>query len=81
MLELLKNAVEAQTQKPENQRRYQALPGIIRNPRKPITEKVCRDLGDAIFAFFAPVDSVILTTNPGDHAPLAGALGKTVETP
>ena len=46
-----------------------------------MTERMCDDLGDAIFAFFAPPGSVILTTNMRDFEPLAGALGKSVEKP
>ena len=41
-----------------------------------MSDKTCRDLGDAVYAFFAPPDSVVLTTNIRDHRPLAEALGK-----
>jgi hypothetical protein len=41
----------------------------------------CRSLGDAVFAFLAPADSVILTTNVKDHQPLAEALGKSAISP
>jgi hypothetical protein len=46
-----------------------------------MSEKVCRDLGDAIIVFFAPADCVLLTTNKRDFEPLANALGKTVDLP
>jgi hypothetical protein len=77
----LRDAILVQPTKPENQRRLKALRDIIRTPKRPIDEISCRRLGDAIFAFFAPVDSVILTTNLKDHQPLAAALGKSVEAP
>jgi hypothetical protein len=54
LLRKLKSVVDAQPIKPENRRRSQALRELIRNPKRPMTEKMCRDLGDAFFAFFAP---------------------------
>lgn len=80
-LKKLRAAVGAQPEKPENQKRMQALRHLIRTPRRPIGDKECRNLGDAIFAFFAPSDAAILTTNERDHRPLAEALGKKVDTP
>lgn len=80
-LEKLRSAVDSQPEKEENKRRSHALRHLIRTPKRPIGDKECRHLGDAIFAFFAPQDSVILTTNKKDHEPLAQALGKTVDTP
>ncbi len=53
----------------------------ILDENPPGDEKTCRSLGDAIFAFFAPADAAILTTNERDHRPLAAALGKSVDTP
>ncbi|MDX6404787.1 MAG: hypothetical protein QOH70_2242 [Blastocatellia bacterium] len=79
-LEKLKDSIGSPTNQ-EQQRRYQALRQLIRKPKEAMTEKMCRALGDAVFVFFAPDDSVILTTNTKDHEPLARALGKTVETP
>jgi hypothetical protein len=67
--------------KPENQRRSKVLREMIRKPKEGITNKDCRHLGDAVFVFFAPSDSVILTTNIQDFKPLADALGKTVARP
>jgi hypothetical protein len=75
----LKATVDQQASKPENSRRSKALEGLLAN--KPMTEKMCDDLGDAILVFFAPSDAVILTTNTRDFEPLAGALGKSAERP
>jgi len=77
----LMDVVKAQPEKPENTRRYQALRHIHRTPNRPFSDSQCRSLGDAVFALAAPPDSVILTTNIKDHAPLAGALGKIAAEP
>ena len=53
----------------------------VQKSRVVISDQDCRDIGDAIFAFFAPDDAVILTTNIKDHKPLAEALNKIAETP
>ena len=65
----------------EQQRCYKVLRQLIRKPKIPMSPKMCRNMGDAIFAFFAPKDSTILTTNTRDHAPLAAVLGKQVASP
>jgi hypothetical protein len=75
----LREAVSKQPSKAENTRRSRALKELIRN--RPLTDSLCRSLGDAVFALFAPADAVVLTTNIGDHQPLAEALGKRVEAP
>lgn len=81
-LRKLVDAIDAQPDKLENRRRRKVLKEMRRIPKRYlVTNKECRDLGDAIFALFAPVDSVILTTNVRDHKPLAEALGKSVEEP
>jgi hypothetical protein len=49
--------------------------------KKSMTERMCNDLGDAVFVFFAPSDSVILTTNAADFELLANAVGKKVDKP
>ena len=67
--------------KTENTRRAQALRELIRKPKQKVDDKTCRALGDAVFAFFAPSDAVVLTTNLKDHGPLAEALGKRAITP
>jgi hypothetical protein len=78
-LKALKAAVDKQASKPENARRSRALDALLAN--KAMTERICDDLGDAILVFFAPPDSVILTTNLRDFEPLAGAVGKSAEKP
>ena len=81
-LEKLRAAMQGARDTPEGRRRYQALREIARRKLgEPVAESTCRDLGDAFFAFFAPEDSVVLTTNSKDHEPLCAALGKRVETP
>ena len=74
-------ALENQGDKPENQKRYQALRHIVRTPKRGFSDNKCRDLGDAVFAIMAPPDSIILTTNIKDHGPLASALGKVALEP
>jgi len=66
---------------PERARRAKALREIIRKPRQPVTESMCRALGDVIFALFSPDDATILTTNLKDLQPLASALGKQAQRP
>jgi hypothetical protein len=78
-LAALRKAVDRQPAKPENTRRSRSLASLLAH--KPMTERMCDDLGDAILVFFAPSDSVILTTNTRDFEPLAGAVGKSVESP
>jgi hypothetical protein len=77
----LYKAVKKGSSKPENNRRLKALRHILRTPKRPISDDMCRALGDAVFAFLAPPDSVVLTTNIDDHTQLAEALGKSAETP
>ncbi len=69
------------SEKREDQRRSKALKTLIKRPRDPLSPTDCRRLGDAIFAFFCPLDAAILTTNVVDHKRLATPLGKTVEAP
>ncbi len=81
---VLKTLLEANDQLPdsaEKDRRHQGLRHLIRHPQRRLPEKRCRGLGDVVFAFSAPDDFVILTTNEKDHSVLAGAVGKKVETP
>lgn len=80
-LKAMHNAVNNQPTNRERQKRSQILNDMIRKPKYLLTEKSCRYLGDAIIVFFAPNDSIILTTNLSDHEALANALGKTVEAP
>lgn len=78
-LRALKAAVDWQPKNRENDRRAKALGDLIQGKR--MSEEGCRCLGDAVFAFFAPADSVIMTTNRKDLEPLAKALGKAIDTP
>jgi hypothetical protein len=81
LLQALLDAIPSNSTRTEDQRRRQALRKIIKHPREVVTRDICRDLGDAIFAFFCPVKAVILTTNLRDHEPLAKAIGKSAEKP
>jgi hypothetical protein len=80
-LKIMKTTVDAQPTKDENVKRSQVLHDLVRLPNQKLTPKQCRHLGDAIFAYFCPVDATILTTNIKDLGPLAAALGKKAETP
>jgi hypothetical protein len=70
-----------QVAKNEVVRRRRALKQLRRNPGRPLEEKYCRWLGDAVFALECPADAVVLTTNIVDHRPLANAIGREVEAP
>jgi hypothetical protein len=80
-LKRLRDAVKAQNPKPENLKRLQVLRDFIRVPKQKLSPKQCIALGDALFAFFCPADSTILTTNIKDVDPLAEAIGKRTEAP
>lgn len=80
-LRKLRDAVLAGPEKEENSNRARVLKELYRVPKQPMSKSDCRRLGDAVFAFFAPSDAIILTTNVADHGPLAAALGKRVESP
>jgi hypothetical protein len=79
-LRKLKGGVDRKL-KAENAKRWAVLQQLIKRPHLPMTEDMCRNLGDAVFAFFAPNDATILTTNIRDHGPLSEALGKKAELP
>lgn len=81
VLERMKEAIDHQPTKHENVKRSQVLRDLVRLPKQKLTPKQCRDLGDAVFAFFCPADATILTTNEKDIRPLAEAVGKKVEVP
>lgn len=76
----LREAVPADDRR-ENKKRREVLRRLTKYPERPMREEDCRDLGDAVFAFYAPTDAVVLTTNTRDHKPLAQALGKTALSP
>jgi hypothetical protein len=78
-LRAMKAVVDSQPPRAEGLRRSKALSDLL--AKKPMAEKACDDLGDAVIAFFAPPDSTILSTNLRDFQPLSLALGKKVEAP
>ncbi len=80
MLEKLRASIPEKSIRNEDRKRRAALKQLLR-PKARIDRDTCRDLGDAVFAFFCPDDAVILTTNIKDHRPLAEALGKEARTP
>lgn len=80
-LKILKQVIEKLPEKLENKKRAKILRKLYRTPKQPASDSDCKALGDAIYAIFAPQDSIILTTNIKDHKPLASALGKEVENP
>jgi hypothetical protein len=80
-LQKLREILKSQDQKPENVRRGKVLRALHRTPKREMNVTMCRDLGDAYFALFAPQNSTILSTNLRDIDPLATALGKRTERP
>jgi hypothetical protein len=80
MLEKLRASIPETSTRDEDRKRRAALKQLLR-PKSNIDRETCRELGDAVFAFFCPDDAVILTTNIRDHKPLAEALGKKAQTP
>jgi hypothetical protein len=81
LLEALRKAIPENSGRREDQKRRQALKQLIKHPKQTVDRETCRDLGDAIFAFFCPKTAVILTTNMRDHQPLAESVGKKAEKP
>jgi hypothetical protein len=81
LLEALRNSIPENSPRPEDQRRRKALKQLIKHPKEIVDRETCRNLGDAIFAFFCPPKAVILTTNLRDHEPLAKSIGKKAEKP
>lgn len=64
----------------EDQRKTKAIKEILKKHVN-VDEKLCRALGDVVFALFAPENSVVLTTNGRDHKILLEALGKKLHVP
>ena len=83
LLTKMAEAIPSSSLRQEDVKRRQVLRDLVRLKKHQygLTPDRCRALGDAIFAFFAPSDSVVLTTNWKDHQPLANALGKAAEKP
>jgi hypothetical protein len=77
----LMEAIENLPENPENGRRYSVLKTLHEDANTHIKNKECRDLGDAVFAFYCPSESTILTTNVKDHRALAEAMGKGAVKP
>ena len=67
--------------KAETGKRKVALDHIYRTPRRPLNEKQCKELGDAVFVLQCPADATLLTTNIADHLPLGRAIGVSVKHP
>lgn len=80
VLQKLREAIPT-TVRPEDTKRRQILRHLLVHPGRRMNREDCRALGDAYFAFFAPSDADILTTNLKDHRPLAESVGKTAVTP
>lgn len=83
LLAKMAEAIPSSSLRREDIKRRQVLRDLARLKKHhyELTPERCRALGDAVFAFFAPSDCVVLTTNLKDHLPLANALGKTAEKP
>lgn len=77
----LLDAIEDLPQNKENARRYTVLKALYENANTRIEDEECRHLGDAVFAFYCPSESTILTTNVKDHRALAEALVKSAVKP
>ncbi|WP_339135648.1 MAG: hypothetical protein WGN25_18510 [Candidatus Electrothrix sp. GW3-4] len=80
-LELIKDAIENDSEKRENTNRLKVIKRILKHPRCDLNDRDCRWLGDAVFAFLCPNDAELLTTNLKDHEPIVSALGKKVVSP
>ena len=80
LLEKLRAAIPEDSSRTEDKKRRAALKLLLR-AKGNFDRDACRELGDAVFAFFCPNDAVILTTNMRDHKVLAEALGKRAQSP
>jgi hypothetical protein len=67
--------------KNETGKRKEALRHLFRTPNRPLSEKQCNALGDAVFVLQCPTDAAIITTNIQDHLPLGEAIGIEVKKP
>jgi hypothetical protein len=77
----IKQAVERNPNKQENQRRSSALKELIRVGSERFPQNKCRWIGDALFAFISEDGGSIMTTNLADFNDLAKSVGATVVTP
>jgi len=76
----IREAIKSQPQSRENDKRTKALKFLIKK-KDALDKDMCKHLGDAVFVYFCPKDSTILTTNRKDFEPMAKAVGKKVDTP
>ena len=82
LLAAVELAVKAAPQNTEHTKRAGALRKILKSEGwRSFSDQDCKAIGDAAFAFLAPPDVTILTTNLKDIEPLAVALGKTAHRP
>lgn len=82
LLEILRDAIPANSARSEDRNRRAVLKKLIKNSAHyRLDREDCKKLGDAVFAFFCPSDCVILTTNIRDHKPLANAINKDAVIP
>jgi hypothetical protein len=77
----LRDANQTLPENSESKRRGRVLNDLLKNPKFLLNENDCRSLGDAMFAFFCPAGTEIITTNLKDHVPLAMSLGKIAVAP
>ncbi len=81
VLKALRDSIPQDSNRDEDKRRRKALKQLISHPGGRLERESCRDLGDAIFAFFCPAEAEIVTTNLRDLKPLAQAVGKVAKAP
>lgn len=81
VLTKLRDSIDPSSNRKEDTKRREALKLLLKHPKHEMTDDLCRNLGDAVFSFFAPPDSTIITTNLRDHVPLANAIGKQAKAP
>lgn len=80
-LQRMREATIATGERSELKKRARCLRKLYRTPKRRVDRQDCRALGDAVFAYFAPAGSTILTTNLRDFVPLAETVGKRAEAP
>jgi len=78
-LSKMRDAIEG-SNRDEDKRRAKVLRQLYRTSIS-LSDKECRNLGDAVFVSCAPPDAEILTTNTRDHKLLAESIGKKAISP
>ena len=81
LLAALRDAIPPTSTRSEDVNRRKVLRQLVKHPNEILDRNGCRQLGDAIFAFFCPENACVLTSNLKDHLPLTKAIGKTAEAP